>query len=399
MKKTLLYLFIVLFSNLNYAQSEIDSMVVATHDSINKYYNNKKKYNLTELNKEIEKIKTHYDKITEYYSYHNTKKETLKGIRFYHENDMLGVFSKNLDHEYTGAFKIDFITDFFGLKILSWRRDNSFLSYQSLTLGFELYTPENINVTNPNDLNHNDRPFASFQYIGRTRNLLSLNGTRRITSEIKFGIIGGNVSRNIQMVTHNDIKPGSSINKGWDYQIGNGGRLGIQYDLSNEWQKMLNKKLYFQYGFDTGAGHIKCYISPKATLTNKNFYERNPHNAIKTSDNFGTKGLWTQVKSTFFYEVNYQPEYVAWNTMLQGYPFDNAHNVIGNNDDTIGIPVIENIKNIVHNIGFGFGAKNYKTTIHLQYNLRTPEYNIDNNLSWNNKRFHHYGRLSFTMNI
>ena len=35
-----------------------------------------------------------------------------------------------------------------------------------------LYTPNVLNVNDIGDLNPIDRPFASFQYIGRTRNII-----------------------------------------------------------------------------------------------------------------------------------------------------------------------------------------------------------------------------------
>ncbi|MDO6803003.1 DUF2219 family protein [Wenyingzhuangia sp. 1_MG-2023] len=339
------------------------------------------------------------DQYTMYYRYYNSDKKIIKGVRVYHENDMLGLFQKNQDHEYTGGFQIDIVTDYFGLKILSFRPDDEYLTYQSITFGFELYTPSEINVSDPNNLNPNDRPFASFQYFGRTRNIINIDGDYRSSSEIKIGIIGGDVSRNVQMVVHNDVTPGSSVNKGWDYQIGSGGRLGLQYNLVNEWQKNIYKNNYINYGVNGGVGHLKGFIQPILKITNKTFFEKNPHNGIKTNDFFGTKKWGKQVWKTLFYEMNYSPDYVFFNSMLQGYPFSNEHNVIGNNNNTVGIPVIENINNFVHRFSFGLGFKNYRTTIHYQHFFQSPEYDVSSNPSWDGKTFHHYGRISLTLDL
>ena len=217
----------------------ISSQIPTEIDSINKnisafYEGQKTLFIESDVVKLTQYNQIFYNGKTEYYRYYNAKKKILKGIRFYTDNDIFSFFD-NRDHEYTGGLRLELITDFFGLKLFSFRRDHKFLSYQSLMFGFELYTPNVIDVKNLNDLDKRDRPFASFQYLGRSRNIISLNGNYRSSGVLKIGLIGGDVSRNFQRLLHRDVTD-SDNNNGWDYQIANGGRLAIQYDLRNEWQ-------------------------------------------------------------------------------------------------------------------------------------------------------------------
>jgi hypothetical protein len=379
----------------------ISSQIPKKVDSINKkifaFYEGQKlpfiESNIVELTQDLQNF---YNGKTEYYRYYNAKKKVLKGIRFYTDNDIFSFFD-NRDHEYTGGLRLEFITDFFGLKLFSFRRDHKFLSYQSLMFGFELYTPNVIDVKNVNNLDERDRPFASFQYLGRSRNIISLNGNYRSSELLKIGLIGGDVSRDFQRLLHRDITD-SDNNNGWDYQIANGGRLAIQYDLRNEWQYNFKKKnLYFNYGFETKLGFEKTSITPTIALTNKSFFEKNPHYAINSENSdFGTQKWGRQFLQTVFFEAKLEPEIVFYNSMLQGYVTKNKEFKF--NDSTSlneEIPVISDINRLVGRFSFGFGFRNFNSTFLFEYYLQTPEYNY----SWKNKYFHRYGRISFTMNI
>lgn len=363
--------------------------------------NGKKSHLLTrdEKNKTQEmakKAETFYDSITEYYKYYNSKKKLLKGVRFYFDNDIFAVLD-NRDHEYTGGFRIELITDFFGTKFLSWHKDHEYLNYQSILFGFELYTPNVLNVKSVNDLDKRDRPFASFQYIGRSRNIIRHDGKYRVSGVLKLGIIGGNVSREFQRIIHRDITD-SENNNGWDYQLANGGRIAIQYDYSNEWQyKFNNKKSYLNFGFKAKAGFEKFSLTPTLGFTNKSFFEKNPHYAINTSnEHFGTQNLGKQISQTWFYEVKLEPEIVFYNSMLQGYITKNEEFVFNDVTKTNQkIPTISNINRVVGRFSLGTGFRNYNSTLLFEYYIQTPEYDY----SWKNKYFHKYARISFTMNI
>lgn len=388
---------LILLLNSLLISSQIPKEIERINKKISAFYEGQKppfiKSNIEKLTRYSQNF---YNGKTEYYRYYNAKKKILKGVRFYTDNDIFSIFD-NRDHEYTGGLKLEFITDFFGLKLLSPRRDHKFLSYQSLIFGFELYTPNVIDIKDISDLDIRDRPFASFQYLGRSRNIISLDGDYRSSGVLKIGLIGGDVSRNFQRLLHRDLTD-SDNNNGWDYQIANGGRLAIQYDLSNEWQYNFKKKnLYFNYGIEAKGGFEKTSITPTIALTNKSFFEKNAHYAINSGNsNFGTQKWGQQFLQTIFYEAKLEPEIVFYNSLLQGYITKNKEFKF--NDSTNlneEIPTISDINRLVGRFSFAFGFRNFNSTLLFQYYLQTPEYNY----SWKNKYFHRYGRVSFTMNI
>lgn len=151
--------------------AQVPKNIKENHFLLDSIYEGSKSLKVDSLKVITNNMQTFYDSITEYYRYYGAKKKILKGVRFYTDNDLLS-FSDNRDHEYTGGFRLELITDYFGTKILSFRRDHKYLSYQSILFGFELYTPDVLNVEDVEDLDKNDRPFASFQYFGRSRNIL-----------------------------------------------------------------------------------------------------------------------------------------------------------------------------------------------------------------------------------
>lgn len=396
----LIVIILVFILNINvFGQvSKLPDRVTNTHYTLSDYYENALT-NRTQLSKDsitraTKYLEQFYDSVTEYYRYFKTKKKVLKGVRVYADNDAFTFFD-NRDHEYTGGMRIEFITDYVGLKLLSFRREHRFLTYQAVFFGFELYTPDVLDIRDVGDLNPNDRPFASFQYIGRSRNILKYDGSYRSTGELKFGVIGGEVSRNFQRIIHRDITD-SSNNNGWDFQIANGGRLAIQYDNSHEWQfKMQKKNIYFHYGFQYGVGWAKNYLGPMFTVTNKSFFERNPHNAINSTNRyFGSQKWWDQVKQTAFFAIQLKPEFVFYNSMLQGYPTTNEDFVFDGNR-RVTIPVIKDIYPVVGKFSLSVGFRNYNSNLLFEYYFQTPEYDY----AFKNKFLHKYARISFTMNI
>ena len=250
--------------------------IKAKQDSISNYYEHKNSsLSQNELNELIAQMNAFYELNTEYYRFYGTKRKTLKGVRLFTDNDLFAIID-NRDHEYSGGFRLEFITDYFGLKLFSFRKEHNFLDYQSVLFGFELYTPNELNVKSISEMDIRDRPFASFQYLGRSRHFIKYDGSYRSSETIKIGLIGGTIARNFQRILHRELSD-SSHNNGWDFQIANGGKLAIQYDLRHEWQQKFKKKnLYFNYGFESKLGFEKLSIAPSLTLTNKSFFEKNP---------------------------------------------------------------------------------------------------------------------------
>lgn len=348
-----------------------------------------------------EKLNEYYQTRTDYYRYYAAERQIIKGVRIHTDNDLFAMYD-NRDHEYTGGLRVELITDYLRVKLLSFRPDYKFLSYQSFFFGFEGYTPDQLNVFDPQLLNPNDRPFASFQYFGRSRNIMAREGHFRISSELRVGLIGGDFGRNFQRIIHRDITD-SENNNGWDFQIANGGRLALQYDLVYDWQYQFEKRssgakrnLYLNYGFIANIGSVKLAATPVLTITNKSFFDKNPHYSIHVGEHFGNRSLWNQIRSTLFYEASIRPELVLYNAMLQGYFLDNNDFVFDPESQVnVEVPVIEDINNIVGRYSFGFGFRAYNSTFLFDYVILSPEYDY----SFKEKAFHNYARLSLTMNL
>lgn len=396
-------LLLCLITLITHAQDVPDS-IVRMHEylteTVNYHADNKAQIDPeSELNYDLKMLQKYFNGVTEYYRYYQGEKKIIKGVRVYTDNDLFAGFD-NRDHEYTGGLRVEVITDYVGTKLLSFRPDNEYLSYQSVFFGFEAFTPDVLDVDSMSALNPLDRPFASFQYFGRSRNILKFNGKYRASGTLKVGIMGGDFGRNFQRLIHRDVTD-SENNNGWDFQIANGGRFALQYDLDNEWQFILNKeslrRQYLNLGFTTRVGFIRNSIAPTLTFTNKSFFQKNPHYALKTkNEHFGTQSVWKQFVETVFYEVKFQGEAVAYNAMLQGYIRDNEEFVF--NEETnlnFEIPTIDDINNFVGQFSLGFGFRTYRTTILFDYVFMSPEYDY----SWKDKSFHRYGRISFTMNL
>ncbi len=391
---SLILLSLSIFMQAQHPQKILDMMDAADNYYAGDSLSKSKSFKTADLN-------DYFETITDYYRYYDAEKRIIKAVRIYHDNDLFG-FYDNRDHEYTGGLRAEIVTDFLRVKLLSLRPDHKYLSYQTFFFGFEGYTPDTLNVFSPDRLSTQDRPFASFQYFGRSRNDISREGDFRMTSELKIGVIGGDFGRNFQRLIHRDITD-SENNNGWDFQIANGGRLAIQYDLRYEWQLQLRKGLeergknvYFNYGLKTFLGFAKIAASPTLTLTNRSFFTRNPHSSINVQDHFGTQRLCDQIAKTWFYNISWQPELVGYNSMLQGYILDNEGFVFDPESQVnVKVPVIEEINSFVSRLSLGFGFRAYNSTFLFDYVILSPEYDY----SFKDKAFHNYARLSLTMNL
>jgi len=194
------------------------------------------------------------------YNFTETSDKWVKSIRVSHDNDVF-LFNQdlNLDRDYTGGVVIEVLTDYLKLRLANkFFNQNKILSYQSLFFAGEGYTPyirfddstfETLGITpviedeflsdaSREELSSrltelqepSDRPFASFQYIGRGKFRLHYKGWVRAASYFKIGVVGGRIGERLQQVLHQDITTQSVRVLNWERQIANGGRLGINVE-------------------------------------------------------------------------------------------------------------------------------------------------------------------------
>lgn len=304
-----------------------------------------------------------------YLHYHvqATSKQWIKGIHLYHENDFFLFSPLNADRDYTGGFRLELMTDWFKMRLFkSFGNDHKFLSYQSIFIGGEGYTPY-IRFTEeelkerkiPYEINSQtgfftdsslvaiqqymgsnqeatDRPFASFQYIGRAKYRLHHRGFYRMQSLFKLGTVGGNLGNNIQAVIHQDLTTGSQRVLNWDKQIANGGRLAI--NVEHQLDISLLSKHSLLYDAHTASSrtyqkwyeHINVYIPVEAAVgtvqtywglglgvSNKSFLRTSGINDVVLVDYYGMpllKRMW----QNSYVGISYHYRNVVHNSMLEG---------------------------------------------------------------------------------
>jgi len=133
----------------------------------------------------------------------------------------------------------------------------------SLTLGHNMYTPEDIKQT---DLIEEDHPYAGMAYIGvafHSKSRLSLS-----SFEFNLGIVGPHAFANeIQKFFHGIT--GADLPNGWGNQLKDEIVLGVNYDYK---RKLLKPRIKHSFGFDLishiggGLGNVYTGISTGAQV-------------------------------------------------------------------------------------------------------------------------------------
>ena len=194
-------------------------------------------------------------------------------------------------------------------------------SYQGIFVGFDAFTPKidsarhyfkdistyDARLAESGDtaystrlIDKRDRPFGSFIYIGRQKYRIHQNGAIRYNSSIALGFIGKRGPERLQAIFHRDVTPATETPYGWDTQIADGGRLGIQLNaeasflLLSKDQTIFNRSnytgpfnLYSILGYD--FGHRLTAAKVGFGLSNRSFLEQNGFNVIQRS---GTRRNW-----------------------------------------------------------------------------------------------------------
>ena len=142
-----------------------------------------------------------------------------------------------------------------------------------------------------------DRPFASFQYVGRAKHRLHYLGQWRMSSYFKIGTVGGALGERIQQIIHQDIWTQSVRVLNWERQIGSGGRLG--FNIEHEFDLLLYSK--FQNVFkprqktfdedrmrwnvylptEVAIGNVNTHWGLGIGVSNRSFLQTNKHYEVK----------------------------------------------------------------------------------------------------------------------
>lgn len=443
-----------------------------------KYYKDIDDYHvrIKNLNEKLKIVDDFINVITSndylHYNIQQSSKTWIKSFHLYHENDFF-LFSKlNADRDYTGGFRFELMTDQFKMRIFK-KLGNSdhFLSYQSIFLGGEAYTPyirftedelnergvlyKIDNETNfftdaslasiENYMRSNqqfsDRPFASFQYLGRGKYRLHNDGFLRSESLFKLGIVGKNLGENIQAVIHKDLTTGSQRVLNWEDQIANGGRLAFNIEhkvdislfstnsltsLNKEYKNdfvnflAFNTNLYLP--LELAFGTVQTHVGGGLGISNKSFIDVSGINDPKyfkekspSYCNIDSVGLMGWIKSNppkfimlhlkhfwlnSYISLEYNYRYIQHNSMLEGVGFFNTFPEDPLDDEAITIYSLdkESIERNLHKIQLHIGYRMNKVTLYYkQTRYINKEFEVigivPNYEEFTTKRWYGYGRI------
>jgi hypothetical protein len=419
---------------------------------------------ISNLENKIQIIDRQINLITEnhysQYRHQEGSKKWFKSFHLYHDNDffLLPNFT-NADRDYTGGFRFELTTDQLKIRLFKWfGNSEKFLSYQSLFIGGEGYTPyirfteqqliergvlykidpttdyftqeslDSIQQYFRRNQRSTDRPFASFQYIGRGKYRLHNSGLYRTESLFKLGKIGGSVGKNIQAVIHQDITTGSQRVLNWEDQIGSGGRLAfniehqIDYSVFSAerwaiWQNSenikINKKLFNKIALNLNVyipnelaiGTVQTHVGTGIGLSNKSFLETSGHNdihGVKLNDlgiKLNKRGFWTKLWYNTHLDFKYRYRYIIHNSLLEGVGFYKPFQDDPEDDEATTVYRLEgqDVTRHLHRLSFQISFKLNKVTLYYKQERfinkefsvsKTPEFN-----DFETSRWYGYGRI------
>jgi hypothetical protein len=155
--------------------------------------------------------------------------KSYAGLHF--EDDVF--FPGNKDEQYSGGIEAEFVTR---VNAPCNRLLNPFQAknYSLIgTYGFTVFTPDSIY---PKEVIRSDRPYSSYQYISIGYVGFEPEFKRKFRSQLYLGAFGSSFPNRVQNWSHTVLTPDTDSARGWDNQIGNGGRFAANLELALERQ-------------------------------------------------------------------------------------------------------------------------------------------------------------------
>lgn len=165
-----------------------------------------------------------------------TQEAPFYGLRVFTENDFFSPLAPNLDDNYTGGLKVDFITNQFQFLRFGklFKKEKWDIVAQNISYGFTIFTPRDL----ANDkIIRTDRPYACYEFISAGSSFVK-NGTYKsiMGYELFAGRMGSQAGKNFQTTIHKNGWFGSTrpVPQGWQHQIANGGAVALNIKLFSE---------------------------------------------------------------------------------------------------------------------------------------------------------------------
>lgn len=336
------------------------------------------------LKKNLSIVEQHMSHLLEYnfvqYKNSNTSNQVIKGVNMEMDNDLFGF--TNYDMNYTGGGRVEITTDYLKMRLFPFANAEKILSYQGVSLGFKAYTPfiRDTSIFNaPDSYDVNDRPFASYTYIGRSKYRIHSGGHMRMRSDFTLGVIGGDVGNVIQSVIHRDQFVSSLKPYGWDSQIAEGGRFA--WNIDNQLDLMLysgsgdifdmNRAnaswINIPTSFDVHFGNELTAVGVGLGFSTLSFKERSGNEDIR---------LHNSKKIRFLVNVNARYSYVIHNSMLEGI---GIFETFADDDDPLAPTDIYRLEanEVVRHLFIAdifIGFRTMKSTVYWKLTMNTKEY-------------------------
>ena len=350
------------------------------------------------LKRNLSIVENHMKHILDYYYCQyknvNTSRQVIKGVYLEIDNDLFAY--NNQDMNYTGGGRLEMTTDYLKMQLLPFLNKEKVLSYQGVFVGFRAYTPfirDTSIFVNDSSYDINDRPFASFSYIGRAKYRIHSSGHIRMRSELKIGVIGGNVGNIVQSIIHRDQFVTSLKPNGWDSQIAKGGRFAWNIDHYLDFMLFSGKGDIFNLQRKKPAWlniplMLELHIGNELTalgagigLSNLSFKDRSGNEDIKLSK---TK------KMRFLISADAKYSYVIHNSMLEGI---GIFETFPNDDDPLAPKDVYRLSanEVVRHLFFAeifIGLRIKKATVYWKLTINSKEYNKPKA-----KDFYQWGRI------
>ena len=354
----------------------------------------------------------------------STKKETSQWSAgaFYDQDytlEMFGLKRLNEDRNYTmglgvfvssNGFKKTFLfrpLDFLN-KILTKQpslidKDNSNPNNKTtILLGNGSFTPDSLPAYY---IIHNDRPYGSITYLQFKRQFTDYNNLKKWNSYLNVGVIGSNISRDVQTAIHKSMNEGDTKSprtpRGWPHQISQGGEFTLLY--FGEKESLLSKKLYqnehngsrrtqmlafeckhsFSYGlgYYTFAGYNFSFRT--GLIDPRNWtYEANP---LSGSNKGLDPYLAKPPKSEYYLFASLRPTFILYNAMLNGQ-FRKSDYTLSFADMNHGVLEFDAGLTLAPVI-----CQSNRFDVNLKFSGRSPEFE----LSGRAPRWHYWGGLDF----
>ena len=376
-----------------------------------------------------------------HYTFSGLKNRKLKAVNIYHDNDAFLLPIKNQDRNYTGGARIEFVTDYLGLRTLNLFWDRSILNYQSIFVGGEAFTPQirydvedvqnatgvelEVDPTTDklneysidavkdylSEIHLNDRPFASYFYVGKSQYRVQRLGNWRLKSDILLGVMGKEAPRQVQDFLHRDIIVQSQKVLLWENQIANGGRFAFNFDWFLDYSMQNIDKFkdnkFLSKAFFHGEVRLGSYITAIAggigwsnKKLNESSYNFDLQNQRVIGKKFGIKNktarqLKKNIANHLLLQADIKARYVFHNSALEGVGIINTYSSDQYDDDVTSVYTLKagEINRLLFLANFTFAYRFDNSTFYYRQTFITKEFNKEEAM------FYGWGTVGFNFHL